>query len=96
MKCAQTFLTPFPGILIVGVKDPPGVLVGTGVLVAAGVAVVDDVDKVDVVVAALKAEVRAVPVKEEKKDILQSPPHFPLDPSPPHGVWHSDSATFFP
>ena len=48
--------------------------------------VVDKVDVVDVVMGVLKAEVRAVPVKEEKKDILQSPPHFPLDPSPPHGV----------
>jgi hypothetical protein len=67
-------------MLMVGVYDPPGVLVGIGVVV------VDKVEVVDVVVAVLKAEVRAVPVKEEKKDILQSPPHFPLVPSPPQGV----------
>jgi len=90
MKCAQTYLVPLPGMLPVGVYDPPGVLVG------AGVVVVDKVDVVDVVMGVLKAEVRAVPVKDENKDILQSPPHFPFVPSPPQGVWHSDSATFFP
>ena len=48
--------------------------------------VVDKVEVVDVVAAVVKADVRAVPVKDEKKDILQSPPHFPLVPSPPQGV----------
>jgi hypothetical protein len=67
-------------------------LVGTGVAVV----VVVEIKVVEVVVAVLKAEVRAVPVKEEKKEIRQSPPHFPFAPSPPQGVWHSVSATFLP
>jgi hypothetical protein len=90
MKWAQTYLVPLPGIGIDGVKDPPPVLVGTGVEV-------DVVEKVvEVEVVGLKAEARALPVKEEKNETLQSPPHRPFAPSPPQGVEHSESATFFP
>jgi hypothetical protein len=59
MKWAQTYLVPLPGIGIDGVNDPPPVLVGTGVEV-------DVAEEVVIVgVIGLKAEVRAVPVKEE-------------------------------
>lgn len=59
-------------------------------------AVVAAVVVVDVVVVGLKAEVRAEPVRVEKNDILQSPPHLPFDPSPPQALEHSESETFLP